>query len=541
VQSSAFFRVLCGVVCLLSLAACRKGNAAQANGGSGAKGGGRPAVTIHVAPVQRTDAPITVVGSGVVEPTQTVNVEAQTSGAVLEVAFRQGEWVNAGQVLFRLDDRSLRAAVEQARAVLARDEAQAAASRHDAERYSILADSGYVTRSQAEQMRATALANAATVVADRASLAAAQVNLGYATIRAPISGRTGTINIRRGNLVGPSSGPLVVINQLRPIDVRFPVLAQDFELLRAAVAHGPLPVTATSSDSSVVTEHGTLSFLDNAIDSLTGSVTGRASFQNLRGRLWPGQLVFVQVEAGVQTGVLAVPTIAIQTGQQGAFVYVVDPQKKTAQVRSVAAGRAVGDLTIVANGLRVGEEVATDGASRLTPGARVTIAPNAPNGGGLGDTTRGTTVAGALGGEVSTTPGANAATGGAPGSAGGAGGRPNGMAAGGAAGVPNGSRAGAVGPAGAPGTVGTAAGAAPTTGTGTGPGITGGRATAGAGTSAAPSAVAPATPSAPGAGGTVSPAGVARPGSTAPTTTPNARPTTTTTPATPATTGRGRP
>ena len=185
-----------------------------------------PPVPVRVAPAQLIDAPITVTASGVVEPVQTVNVEAQTSGTVLEVSFRQGDYVRKGQVLFRLDPRPLEGAVAQARAVLARDQAQATASQHDAERYGSLATKGYVTQSQAEQMQATAAAQAATVAADRAMLQNAEVSLGYATIRAPIDGRTGALLVRQGNLVSPGSGPLVVINQLRPIEVRFPVLPQ---------------------------------------------------------------------------------------------------------------------------------------------------------------------------------------------------------------------------------------------------------------------------------------------------------------------------
>lgn len=345
----------------------------------------QPPVPVRVATAQLIDAPITITASGVVEPVQTVNVEAQTSGSVLEVAFRQGDYVRKGQVLFRLDPRPLEGAVAQARAVLARDQAQASASQHDAERYGSLATKGYVTQSQAEQMQATAAAQAATVAADRAMLQNAEVSLGYATIRAPIDGRTGALLVRQGNLVSPGSGPLVVINQLRPIEVRFPVLPQDFQFL-AAKENG-LPVTVTSTDSGTVSEHGQLTFLDNAVDSLTGTVTGRARFDNSASHLWPGQLVFVSVQAGVQRNVLAVPTPAVQIGQQGSYVYVVDPQKKTAQTRNVSTGRNFGDLTIVTMGLAAGEQVVTDGQSRLSPGSHVTIItpgregnPTAPSG-----------------------------------------------------------------------------------------------------------------------------------------------------------------
>jgi multidrug efflux system membrane fusion protein len=332
-----------------------------------------PAVPVRVATAARIDAPITVLASGVVEPMQTVNVEARTSGTISDVAFHEGDWVRAGQLLFRLDPGPLAAAVDQARAILARDEAQAAAAQHDAERYATLAAESYVTKSQAEQMHANALASAATVVADRAALRAATVNLEFATVRAPIEGRTGSVLAREGNLVGPTTGPLVVINQLEPILVRFPVLPQDIVLLRRGIATRPLPVTATGSDSSDATEVGQLSFLDNAIDSLTGTVTGKARFPNLDRRLWPGELVFLTVQAGVQQGVIAVPTPAVLTGQQGSYVYVVDPRTRIAQTRPVTTTRAVGELTIVARGLVPGDRVVVDGQSRLNPGSRVSI------------------------------------------------------------------------------------------------------------------------------------------------------------------------
>lgn len=358
------------VASLLALAACSKADPKRE----------QPPVPVRVATAKLIDAPITVTASGVVEPVQTVNVEAQTSGSVVEVAFRQGDYVRKGQVLFRLDPRPLEGTVQQARAVLARDQAQATASQHDAERYTSLAAKGYVTQSQAEQMQATAAAQASMVAADRAVLQNAEVSLGYATIRAPIDGRTGALLVRQGNLVSPGSGPLVVINQLRPIEVRFPVLPQDFQLLGGNGGRGGFPVTATSTDSGTVSERGELTFLDNAVDSLTGTVTGRARFDNASSHLWPGQLVFVAVQAGVQRNVLAVPTPAVQTGQQGTYVYVIDPQKKTAQTRNVSTSRTVGDMTIVTMGLAAGEQVVTDGQSRLNPGSHVTIIAPGPEG-----------------------------------------------------------------------------------------------------------------------------------------------------------------
>ena len=333
---------------------------------------GQPATPVRVAPASRIDAPVTIAASGVVEPVQTVAVTAQVSGSLQQVLFKEGDFVRKGQVLFHIDPRPLSAAVDQATATLRRDEAQADAGRRDDERYKKLADMGYVSRSQSDQMHANALAQAATVEADRAALRAAQVNLGFATIRAPIAGRSGGLLVRQGNNVGPGTGPLVVINQISPVLVRFPVLQQDFDPMQRALAVHPLTVIASSNDSSQVNEQGQLTFLDNAVDSLTGTVTGKANFANAGRRMWPGELVFLSVQLEVQRGVIAVPNDAVVTGQQGPYVYVVDA-KNTATIRQIATGMQVGDMTVVARGLTAGERVVIDGQSRLNPGARVSL------------------------------------------------------------------------------------------------------------------------------------------------------------------------
>ena len=354
---------------------------------NGAKGGGRGGATpVRVAQAARTDEPITIVASGVVDPMQTVSVTAQVSGALMTVAFREGQTVKKGDVLFRIDPRSLQAAVDQAQAALNRDRAQADAAQRNDVRYQTLVKQDYVAREEADQIHATAAAAVAVVAADEASLRATQVNLGYTTIRAPIAGRTGSLLTRVGNIVGPTTGPIVVINQIQPILVRFPVLSQDLPLLQSAVSQHPLPVRATKADSGNTSETGTLSFLDNAVDSLTGTATGKAVVQNRGGHFWPGQLVSLGVDVGVQRGVLIVPATAVLNGQQGSYVYVVDPQKQTVQTRNVTVDRNVGDVTIIATGLREGEQVVIDGQSRLNPGSKISIvAPGR-------DTTQGVTV-----------------------------------------------------------------------------------------------------------------------------------------------------
>ncbi len=352
----------------------------------------KPAPTpVRVTSTSRIDAPVLVTGSGVVEPMQTVSVTAQVTGTLQDVLFKEGDYVTKGQRLFRIDERPLQAVVDQARATLAKDQATSVAAARDDERLSSLAKIGYVSRSMADSQHATALAAAATVQADKATLRAAEVNLGFASITAPISGRTGTLIVRRGNNVSPTSGPLVVINQISPVLVRFPVLQQDFAPMQAAVARRPLVVTAQPSDSTAQVARGTMSFLDNNVDSLTGTVTGKASFPNGNRQLWPGELVLLSVQLRVERGVLSVPTDAILTGQQGPYVFVVDATDK-AHIQQVMPGLVVGSRTVIQRGLTLGQRVVVDGQSRLDEGTAVAIT-------GTGADTSGMTL---LGQEVDT-------------------------------------------------------------------------------------------------------------------------------------------
>jgi multidrug efflux system membrane fusion protein len=190
--------------------------------------------------------------------------------------------------------------------------------------------------------------------------------------------------VKAGNLVRPNSDPLVVINQLRPILVRFPVVQKDFPTLQRRYAKGQVPVRVVTADSGRVAEAGTLAFLDNAVDSLTGTVTAKARFQNQANALWPGEYVRVSVELQVQPSVVAVPTRAVMAGPQGNYGFVIGNDKR-APVRQVSVGRAVGDLTTVDKGLEAGEQVVVDGQSRLTPNARVDARP-APVSAGRTDT-----------------------------------------------------------------------------------------------------------------------------------------------------------
>ena len=343
-----------------------------------------PPVPVQVASVTKIAAPLTISANGVVEPLATVAIEAQVGGTLDEVSFNEGDDVQVGQLLFKIDSRPFEAALRQAEAALARDEAQAQNALREAERYKTLAEKDYVTKSQADQAQATAAALQANLLSDKAAVDNARLNLNYTTIRAPISGRTGRLLVRRGNVVRPNSEPLVVINQLRPILVRFPVAQREFPSLQRRSARGAVTVRVSTADSGKVDDAGTLSFLDNAVDSLTGTVTAKARFANQTNSLWPGEYVRVSVELEVQSDAIAVPTRAVLAGQQGSYVFVIG-NDKLAKVRPISVGRAVGELTTIERGLEAGEQVVTDGQSRLTPDAKVDVKSAAP---GRGATTQ---------------------------------------------------------------------------------------------------------------------------------------------------------
>jgi multidrug efflux system membrane fusion protein len=329
-------------------------------------------VPVQVEPVIQMAAPLTLAANGVVEPLQTVDVEAQVGGTVMAVDFQEGDQVAAGQELFRLDPAPFQAALRQAQGTLARDSAQWVSARRDAERYKALAAKDYVTKSQADQAEAAAQALGATLQADRATVDNARINLGYTTVRAPIAGRTGRLLVRRGNLVRPNGDVMVVINQIRPILVRFPVLQKDFPRVQSRMKSGPVMVRVTTADSGKIAEPGQLAFLDNAVDSLTGTVTAKARFANQTDALWPGEYVQVDLELAVDNNAIAIPSRALMAGQEGNYVFVVGAAD-TAEVRPVKVGREVGSMTTIASGLAPGERVVIDGQSRLASGSRVSV------------------------------------------------------------------------------------------------------------------------------------------------------------------------
>ena len=266
----------------------------------------------------------------------------------------------------------------QAVAVLARDNAQLVSAKNDADRYAALVQKDFVTKSQADQAVAAAAAAKALVAADQAALDNAKFNLDNATITAPITGKTGVLLVKQGNLVRPGSvPPLVVINQIHPIDVHFTVTDREFPLVQKYSAAAKKLRVIVTPRGIASAEEGELNMLDNGVDTTTGTVTLKAQFLNPQGHLWPGQFVAVALQLYVQEGAVLVPTTAVQTGQDGQFVFVISPDR-TAVVHPVTAGLVVGDRTVIEKGIDVGMVVVTDGQSRLTPNAKVEIAAPAP-------------------------------------------------------------------------------------------------------------------------------------------------------------------
>jgi multidrug efflux system membrane fusion protein len=329
-----------------------------------------PTVPVSAAVATTQAVPYELGGSGTVEPLERVSVEAQVAGQLLAVRFNEGDDVTKGQVLFEIDPRPFAAALGQAQAVLARDKAQSLNAARDVERYAGLAAQEYVTSQQFESIRTNAAALRASVQADSAAVEKAQLDREYATVRAPISGRAGSLATRKGNLVRGPGDMLVTINQIKPILVRFTVPGSSLPVIQQQRMQNVRVVAEPAGGAPAQT--GTLAFIDNAVDLTTGTILLKASFANRDGALWPGQFAAVRMQLYVEQDALVVPAVAVITGQQGTSVFLIDPAG-TVSTRAVKVKRMAGDLAVIASGLRPGDQVVTDGQLRLVPGAKVDV------------------------------------------------------------------------------------------------------------------------------------------------------------------------
>ena len=334
-------------------------------------------VPVTVSLADQRAMPFALVATGTVEPSQTTSVGSQVGGVVVRIPFREGDDVRAGQVLIELDRRPFRSALDQARAALERDRAQGEASRLEAERAEKLFEQNVVSRAEWDQKRAAAGAWAGSVAADSAAVQSALLNLEYASIRAPIAGRTGRLMVHVGDYVRPAtSEPLVTINQTRPVRVAFTVPSSAVALIQKHRGSGAR-VIATSAFGDSMTFEGPLVFVDNAVDAASGTLLLKGEFPNQDGRLVPGQFVDVRLVLYVEPNAIVVPALAVTNGQEGAFVYVMNADS-TVVLRPVTVARTVDEWSVVAEGLTAGETVITDGQLRLSPGAKVAVrAPRA--------------------------------------------------------------------------------------------------------------------------------------------------------------------
>jgi len=400
---------------------CTGSNTAEADsskgaGKSGGKGGGRRSfdgggpVPVVVAKVTQKDVPIEVAVVGNVEAYSTITMIPQIGGQLIEVAFKEGDLVKKGQKLFQIDARPLEATLQQnkanlerdkallgqAQANLARDIASEKYARQEAERYGKLFEQGIVSKEQGDQYRTNADTLAQSVLADQAAIesARAQINsdqamidnavvqLSYTTIPSPIDGKTGNLSVKQGNVVAANSTALITITQIEPTYVTFAVPETNLADIKRYMAQGKLEVVATTQDGEAVKEKGVLTFVDNNVDMTTGTIKLKGTFPNTDHKLWPGQYANVVLRLTTRPNALVVPNQAVQNGQDGNFVYVVNENKRVA-ARPVKLGPRVGQDLVIDQGLEDGDTVVTEGQLRLAPGAQVSIRDaNNPGGGG---------------------------------------------------------------------------------------------------------------------------------------------------------------
>jgi len=408
--------VFCSVCLIagLTVACGSDTSAAGANtgGGRGGRGGrGRGdggAAPVVTAKVTEKDVPVDIAAIGNVEAYTSISVRAQVTGQLQEAFIREGDFVKKGQTLFEIDRRPFEAALQQAdanvatrkalleqsKAQLTRDAASAEYQQITAERQAALQQKGILSKDAADQARANADATRALVDADKAAVVSnqaqldaavaavetAKVQLDYCTIKSPIDGRTGNISVKTGNLVTANNTELTTIAQVQPVYVTFTVPAVHLPTVKQHMTDNQLQVTATPQDANAQSVTGRLTFVDNAVDMTTDTIKLKATFDNSDHRLWPGQFARVSLRLTTLPHAIVVPSQAVQTGQDGQYVFVVKPDN-TVEQRTVAAAQHVDQDIVIENGLKPGEVVVTEGQLRLEPGSHVTTDLNGPTGG----------------------------------------------------------------------------------------------------------------------------------------------------------------
>jgi membrane fusion protein, multidrug efflux system len=357
-----FRGVLSSLVVAFLLCSCSPGGPPPAGPPKGAP------VTVGSA-VQK-NIPIQVRAIGTVEAYSTVSVKTMVGGQIMKVGFSEGQDVRRGDLLFEIDPAPYDAALKMAEAARARDIALKENAEKEVRRYASLVEKNLVPRQQYDQFASSAAALEATVQADAAAVENARVQLAYCFIRSPIDGRTGSLLVQQGNVVKANDAILVTINQVIPIRVSFSLPEQYLSDVRKYQAAGTLKVEAMPQDGKADPVPGALSFIGNAVDAATGTIQLKGTFPNTDRRLWPGQFANVVLTLTVRSGAVVVPSEAIQTGQQGQYVFVVRPDL-TVEARPVTTGVVAEGETVIEKGVLAGEKVVTDGQLRLVPGTKV--------------------------------------------------------------------------------------------------------------------------------------------------------------------------
>ena len=371
--------VLAGIVWLAwSLMHAPKGEGGQGGGpgGPGGGGGGRrgAASTVAVATAGQTDLPVTIEALGTVTPAATVTVRPQVAGVITKVLFREGQMVRAGQVLVQIDPRQFEMDLLQAQGALTRDEAQLASARVTLARFQTLLTQDSIARQEVDTQAATVKQLQGSVMSDKAAVGTARLNLGYARIVAPVSGRVGLRVVDVGNYIGSGDAAgVAVITTVSPIDVEFTVPQDDVPRIGARANSGAvLPVIALDRTRTTTLDHGTFSTLDNVVDTGTGTVKAKARFPNAGGTLFPSQFVNVRLELDTIKDAVVVPATALRQSADGAFVWLLNADQ-TVSKRKVVAGPSTTTQVSIASGLKVGEKVITEGGDRLRDGGKVQL------------------------------------------------------------------------------------------------------------------------------------------------------------------------
>jgi multidrug efflux system membrane fusion protein len=356
------------------------GGSKEPAGPAQAENRGPPPVLVSIAVVKRADYPLYLDSLGQAQAYNTVTVRTRVDGQVMKIAFTEGQMVNAGDLLAQIDPRPFQAALDQAKAKKTQDEANLANAKLDQQRYATLAKQNFATQQQLDTQNALVAQLTAQIAADAASIEAAQVQLDYTTIRAPLAGRTGFRLVDEGNIVAAAQQTgIVTIAQLEPISVVFTEPEQEVTQLNQMLTAGAPELEAKTSDGSQVLGVGKLVLTDNQVDTATGSIRLKGEFANKDHKLWPGLAVATRLTAGVVKNALVAPTEAVQHGPSGLFVYVVDDQNRAA-LRPVVVTHQNLDTTVIDKGVNEGDKVVSVGAYVLQPGSRVTIDATASSG-----------------------------------------------------------------------------------------------------------------------------------------------------------------